>query len=334
MTSRRIQFLFRCLVSAGLIAFILRKVDWRALGATLDRVDFRWALSGVALTFFMIVLLNARWQLFLKQQQLEVRFSAIFGLIWAGQFFNSILPGSTGGDVVKIYQLCRLFPERKAAVAASVVADRLTALIILLLLGGFGFLLQPVPLQAVLQKRPDTQAVITWGAGLAALGAITAWIVWRFLRSSMLAGKIRRILNGVRQCFSFNRRLATAILYAFVLHVVNFSIVFLFGRSLGLTLTYGQVLCMMPVILLVVMIPVTINGHGLREILYISYFGAMGVSIAQHPEVRVQDLAVALSILVVANDLLWSVPGGIWYFLNFRARPPSPANPNGSRILS
>jgi len=293
---------------------VLRKVDWRELGTILSRLDARWALSGSALTLVMIALLAFRWRLFLRQQEVPTQFRAIFGLTWAGQFFNSILPGSTGGDVVKIYQLCRMVPERKAAVAASVLADRLTALAALLLLAGIGFLAAPISLQVLSQNRLSAQSITFWGIGLAGVGALGSWLLWRFLRLTSLAARIRRVLAGVRQCFSVNQRLVVAFLSAFALHILNFSIVFLFARSLGLTLTYGQVLLMMPVILFLVMIPVTINGHGLRELLLIAYFSAMGVTVAGHPELRSQDAAVALSLLAVGNDLLWSLPGGAWYF--------------------
>jgi hypothetical protein len=99
---------------------------------------------------------------------------------------------------------------------------------------------------------------------------------------------------------------------------VNFSIVFLFARSLGLAMSYGQALLMMPVIVFLVMIPITINGHGLREVLLIAYLSAMNVTIVSHPEFKTLDTAVALSLLAVANDLLWSVPGGLWYLVKFR----------------
>ena len=310
----------RCVVSAALIAFVLRKVNWRALGAILEEVDFRWAISGWALTFFLIVLLAFRWRLFLEQQQVEVRFSTIFGLAWAGQFFNSILPGSTGGDVVKIYQLCRVVPDRKAAAAASIVADRLSALIVLVGLAGTSFLLEPGPLQSVLRDRLGIQSILLTVTGFMAAGAATSYLLWLFLRRTSFAARIRRVFDGLRQCFSCNGRLLGAFVLALALHTLNFTIVFVFARSLGLTMSYRQALLMMPVILFLVMIPITINGHGLREVLLIAYLSAMGVTVAGHPEFKTLDTAVALSLLTVANDLLWSLPGGLWYLLAFRAR--------------
>jgi uncharacterized membrane protein YbhN (UPF0104 family) len=297
---------------------VLRKVDWRSLGALLGQVDWHWAATGFGLTFGIILLLAFRWTLFLKQQQFEVRFATIFGLTWAGQFFNSILPGSTGGDIVKIYQLCRRFPESKAAVAASVLADRLTALIILVGFAGLGFVLEPAPLQLLLGGRVSGLSIVKTGVMLVIVGTGGASLVWLILRRTRFIAPIRRVLTAVRQSFVFNTRFIVALASALALHVLNFSIVFVFAHSLGLTITYGQVLLMMPVILFLVMIPVTINGHGLREMLLIGYFTVLGITAAGRPYLKMQEIAVALSLLSVANDLLWSLPGGIWYLINFR----------------
>jgi peptidoglycan/LPS O-acetylase OafA/YrhL len=83
-------------------------------------------------------------------------------------------------------------------------------------------------------------------------------------------------------------------------------------------MSYGQFLLMMPVILFLVMIPITINGHGLREVLLIAYLGAMGVTVAGHAEFDATDTAIALSVVAVTNDLLWSLPGGLWYLLRWK----------------
>ena len=71
--------------------------------------------------------------------------------------------------------------------------------------------------------------------------------------------------------------------------------------------------------MLLIMLPVTINGHGLRELLLIAYFTQMGIGIGWFGGSGVREIAVAFSLVLVANDLLWSIPGGIWYMARFKA---------------
>jgi hypothetical protein len=116
-----------------------------------------------------------------------------------------------------------------------------------------------------------------------------------------------------------NRKLVLALCLAFGIHLLNFFIIYVFARSLGAEISYGKMLLVMPVVLLLVMLPVTVNGHGLREVLLIGYFTEMQIRITGRTDVAYQEIAVALSVLIVANDLVWSLPGGIRYLTRFRA---------------
>src|SRR5256885_1648067 len=125
----KIKFALRSLLSIALLVFVASRLDWRDLGTVLVRIDWSWALLALILTGTLIVALALRWQVFLRQQRIELPFRETFSLTWAGQFFNSVLPGSTGGDVFKIYQVCRRASDRKAGAVTSVLIDRFSALL-------------------------------------------------------------------------------------------------------------------------------------------------------------------------------------------------------------
>lgn len=294
-------------------------MDWSGLGGVLTRVHLRWALGGWALSFLVIVAMTIRWQIFLRQQNIHLRFITVFSLTWAGQFFNSILPGSTGGDVVKIYQICRLAPDRKAGAAATVFVDRLSALLALIALACISFALDPTPSEILSSATFFSETQLGWAFVAITVLAVLSWLVFRRLRSTPWIGRALRTLAAVKDNLTLNRGFLTAILLAFSIHLANFSVAYLFARALGISVTYQQILLMMPVVLFIVLVPVTINGHGLRELLLIGYFTQMGVTLAGTYGSGVREIAIALSLLLVTNDLLWSIPGGIWYFTGFKA---------------
>lgn len=265
-------------------------------------------------------MLAFRWRIFLRQQEIALPFRTVFSLTWAGQFFNSILPGSTGGDLVKIYQICRLAPERKAAAVSTVFVDRLSALLALLVLVGGSLLVDPKPLLLFPFPAFSFRRLFTVGLVVLLGGLIVLWTVRRFLRATRLEGRIFRTLAAARNNLVLNVNLVLAVILAFGIHLCNFTILYFFARALGLPISYNQILLMMPVILFIVLIPITINGHGLRELLLIGYFRYMGIVVAG-PEITIQDTAVALSLVAVANDLLWSLPGGLLYFVSLRSWP-------------
>ncbi len=297
-----------------------RKVNWTELAAVLARLDLRWAIAGWAVSFLIIAGLTLRWRILLAQQGLQLPGRTVFALTWGGQFFNSILPGSTGGDVMKIYQLCRIAPDRKAAAVATIFVDRFAALIALLILAVVGFVLEPVPLQVLAGRGPvwTTSSSALLIVGLIVAGSILAWLAYRILRRTPWLGRFQRMLNATRTHFASGPTLAAVFALALTVHLITFFVVYLFARSLGIGITYPQILLMMPVVLFLMLLPITINGHGLREVLLIGYFKYMEISLSGVGVSGVQEIAVALSLLLVSNDLLWSLPGGIWYFLTFR----------------
>ena len=293
-------------------------MDWGALVAVLAHLDARWALLGWALSLLLIAGLALRWQLFLRQQGIQLPFTTVFSLTWAGQFFNSILPGATGGDVVKIYQLCRLVPDRKAAAAATVFVDRLSALLALLVLAGAALVIDPVPLR-ILSAQSFSTRTLVWLLLLALIVLLAASISFRAIRSTFWGGRLLRTLAAAKSHLSFNWKVLAAVALAFALHLLNFLIACLFAKALGISVTYLQVAIIVAVVMLLIMLPVTINGHGLRELLLIAYFTQMGIGIGWFGGSGTREIAVAFSLVLVANDLLWSIPGGIWYMARFKA---------------
>lgn len=318
----RLKFLFRCVISIALVVFVVRKVNWTELGSVLDRLDWHLAFPASSLVLLMIASLAFRWRLFLRQQGIELPFRTVFSLTWAGQFFNSVLPGSTGGDVVKIYQLCRLAPDRKAAAAASVVVDRFSALVALAVLTAIALVVDPAPLREIEKLAGSMKSTLLVLAVIALAAALAASILYRFIRSTHWHGRLQRMFSALKNSLVISPLLFAAMLISFGIHCLNFFIAFLFARALGIGITYSQVLCIFPVVLLLVMLPVTVNGHGLRELLLIFYFNHLHIALAGNTGIGVRETVVALSVVLVSNDLLWSLPGGLWYLLQFKRVAP------------
>lgn len=328
LTTRGLKLLLRGILSGVLLLLVFRKLDWRALLQVLKYVDMRWALVGSALSSLLIIGLALRWRIFLRTQGIQLPLSKTIGLTWTGQFFNSVLPGSTGGDVVKIYQLCRFVPNRKAAAAATVFVDRVVALSALVVLTVIAFIVEPAPLRFVSEHFRIGRALL-WLLLLAAGGGLGAWLLFIRLRSAVWVGRLGRILSAAKINFAFNRAFLAGFGLAFTLHLLTVLIAYCCSRALGLSMGFLEVLVLVPTVAFIIMLPISINGHGLREVMIIGYFTQLHVTLAGHPAAGVREIAVAFSLIQVANDLLWSIPGGIWYMMRVKSvfdREPKFAN--------
>jgi hypothetical protein len=92
--------------------------------------------------------------------------------------------------------------------------------------------------------------------------------------------------------------------------------VWLIARGLGLVVPLTYVAVVVPLVALLTMIPISVNGMGLREMGMVVLLGPAGVSSAA---------AVTLSLLTFASCAVISLAGGVLYF--FGRFPRSEATP-------
>jgi hypothetical protein len=95
-------------------------------------------LLFAALAIFPItyLLTGLRWHLLLKAVDINVGIARAFVINMVGAFYNTFLPGSTGGDVVKAVYAAKLAPNHRTRAVMTVLIDRIIGLLGLVILGG------------------------------------------------------------------------------------------------------------------------------------------------------------------------------------------------------
>src|ERR1700730_11267008 len=134
----------RLVVSAGLLALLLTKIDFadlvpnnRSLPGTIA-----FLVSGIALMGFSLVLAAWRWQRVLDVFDVHVPLRRLVAHYFAGQFVGNVLPSTVGGDVLRVTRSARDIGASDVAFA-SVVLERLTGFVALPLLLLLGFFADP-----------------------------------------------------------------------------------------------------------------------------------------------------------------------------------------------
>lgn len=313
MKPGRIRFFIRTAISAVLLSIVLFKVEWAKVGEVFRELDPGMAGSAALLFLPLIGLLALRWWVLLRQQQIEVTYRQILLTTWAAQFFNSVLPGSIGGDALKLLEIYKLAPEQKTAGTASVVVDRLTALAALVLFGGIALLFY-TPQFSFLQ--PDWLSKNRFWIAVGALFMVLAGGWACVAAGERISPVLRRFADALWLFVVRPAGVLAALVLAAAVHLCGFLIFYFFARALGTQITFTQVLFILPVVLFLVMLPITVNGHGLREALLIGLFQQM--QIGSSNGAPLPGLVVALSVLLVSSDMLSSLPGGLWYLLRRR----------------
>jgi hypothetical protein len=324
MTARaRAALLFKIGVTLTLLAYLAGKLDWNVFGRILGTIRLDTYGAAVLVLAGSYALNTVRWRLLLAGQGLAIPLRSVISIDLVAMFFNSFLPGSTGGDAMRVYYASRLLHGEMTRLVASVIVDRLIGLSILLSFGYLAFLLRPgiaarfELLQDALRWLPLVLGAALAGSGFALFAPRSS--LPRFLGKAVdraarvpVVGRLMEFGANLRRRPWF---LAFAAATTIVGQLVGFLAAYLIARSIGIAIDYPETVLAMAITQTAISIPISVAGHGVREVVLVAIFAAMGVA-SGRPEI-----AVAFSVLFFAAQLAWSLVGGIWFTV--RPRHPS-----------
>lgn len=112
------------------IIFIYIKNDKQIILYDLVNTDKIFVLLILLLLGFITVLLSSfRIYLILRKTELNVSYIKALNVTMIGNFFNNVLLGAYGGDLVKIYYLASSSNKKKFFNSSSIIVDRIYGLI-------------------------------------------------------------------------------------------------------------------------------------------------------------------------------------------------------------
>ncbi len=331
MNHPKFRFLLRALLSFALIALLLSRLDWSAVAKLLRGVYLAPLVVGSLFGGASQLLMAERTRLMLQHWGISLSRASACSVTWVGQFCNNFLPGGMGGDMVKFYRVGRLYPHARAATLVALVADRLLALTALVALSAVAMVAGDRELLRQLVSGVAFGSLCGhvpawWVAGLlvVSIAAFITGLSWRYRRAIIEKGAAH--LQAIRDALAKGGRIDAAVAGAFILavlvHTFGMLSALFFAHALAIPLGFGQVFLVWPVVLVSMMMPVSINGYGLREFILVYYFGRWQLTSHLGLGAGIKESVVALSLLTVLNDLVYNLPAGL---LLLAAGPPTVA---------
>lgn len=186
-------------IGLGLLAYVIN-ANWRPgnggpgiRNLLMQTPDFALLALVAVLVALAVSCQILRWYLLVRALDLPFTLRNAFRIGMVGYFYNTLLPGSIGGDFLKAYVMWKEHPERKAAAVATVIVDRMLGLFGLLLfatLFGGAFWLTGDPRVV---GNAYLEQIVSVSAILVAAGVV-GWIVLGFVRPA----RSDRIEAGLR----------------------------------------------------------------------------------------------------------------------------------------
>lgn len=310
---RILLVILRFIVGIGLLLFLLWKADTRKILGIIKQTSPEYIILAIILFLFAVAIISLRWKLLLSAHSINIPFRRTFAYYLVGFFFNNFLPTGVGLDIVRAVYASNNY-GKKAECFASVISERLIGFLALLLLGIF---LLPI---FIMKNR----LIIFIFLGLIFLIILFIAGIFLFMRKKILGKfawlfKIRilsRLKDRIKRLYDalyyYKKRkpiVIQTLLLSFLFQIVLITMAFFIGRALLLKIPYYYFLSFIPVINIASMIPVTINGIGVREGLYVYLFSLAGVESSQ---------SILISIIYVIVTMFVSLIGAVIFMLGIR----------------
>lgn len=301
--------LLKLLVTAGMFALIARGIDTGRTATLLGGTSIVLFLAACLVMVGQALLAVVRWQQVLHHQEIQLPFLKLVRYFWLGLFFNQVLPSSVGGDAMRAYCLVREGCGIGGA-SVAVLLDRICGMIGLVILV---FVCQPLSFDYISDTTTRWGVLAVASAAAAAIGAVlvldrmTAGLRrWRIARG-MTA--LSRDARGLLFSGGLGRRIT---LLSVTVHLISIGAIGVLALAAKLEVHWLAFVIVVPLASLLMTVPISIAGWGVREGVMVVGLGYAGMDAEQ---------AVALSVLYGLLLLAVALPGGFAWLIDGRRRP-------------
>lgn len=319
MLKQKILPLVNIAVSVGLIAVLLLRADLSDFSSAFKKVNILVFAGALVFQAFNMIIRSLKWQLLLKAQGADISLLTVNNLNYMSLFFNNFFLGTIGGDAFRVYRVLG-YSNNLGGAASSVILERATgffAAILIILLFGLGFLF-------MYQTLVSLRLLIA----LFIVILITVVVVFLILKlHANLANllildpfpRIKKIfeesLTTIRGYKDNYWAVVFALALSFVFHVGKSFTVYFFTLAANADVSIIPLLFISPLVSLLVMIPISINGIGIQEGSYVFYLEQLGVA---------GPVALIVAILSRVSLFVLSLVGGLLFLMSYGGRRRTP----------
>jgi uncharacterized membrane protein YbhN (UPF0104 family) len=301
---RLVRVALTLLVTAGAVAYILYKVDLSKTAHILSSASVPWVLASVVLTVITVPPMAWRWQQLLAVRGIRERVGWLTRTYFVSYAWGQVLPTSVGGDASRIFETARRHPGQITPITGSVLVERALGGAVTLLLAGVGFLLAIGRYSIDAYLWPEgIFVVLTIGAGVVffsrSIRRRLAFLL-PFARRLRLETPARAVYDGIHGYRAYPKTLLVVSAVTVLMQFSRILAIYASGRAVGIHLSVLPYVVLGPLLFLVMLVPFTVNGIGVREAFFVSFLGNLGVN---------ADAAFACGFLFFLMTIMLALPG-------------------------
>ena len=308
--------LVKITIGCLLVVYVLksRMVDFGALGVVLFS-PLNLLISFLVFAFSVFCCCS-RWYILAYHQALSFSFKRLIEISMIGNFFNTFMPGSVGGDLVKAWYVAGAEPNRKTKAILTVILDRALGLSVILFYAAFTLLFY----HEWMSENTQLQALgfFLWGyTGFSILFMVLFFSPLKLPRLTRSLESFRRlkpfanILDAIGLYRSHPKPVCLALILS-ISSILGICVLYIFlGNRLGLTLRFPYYFFVVPLGLTISAVPLLPGGIGVGQVAFFTLFSWVGANPEQ---------GATLCTLVQVYSILFNCTGSIFY-LRYKKQP-------------
>jgi len=335
---RVLIFLIKSGIAAVLLYLLLRTTRYEEFAHNFRRISWWWFVAATSLHIVGYLVSAHRWRILLLAQGVQISLWELIKSYVIATFFNYVLLGTLGGDISRAYDTG--LRSRKGAQAVSAVfVERLTGLVAMMFLAAVGILFLLLGRAGIsVSAFWNVQAAVAMCAAMFILLFATLFVLFhprivkkiaaKLDRPAPFFGKLVKVFLSLHSAIAVYRSdlrpIYKNLFWALVLQLNVTVHYFFIGCAMGLPLlNFFSYMVVVPAVTLILMIPITPGGAGVREWTLRELRTGLGFSGARSAIAG----STLLGWLQLASVLLYGVIG----FLMFAYRLLSAKRPKINR---
>jgi uncharacterized protein (TIRG00374 family) len=326
---RRLWFWARVAAVAAILWWVVAHNGRERIAQSLLAADPGWMLAALGVFLLSIVAGAYQWHLLLRIQGIEYGFKACFRSYYSGMFLNNFLPGTVGGDALRIYDVHQREGSFGKA-AASTLLDRLMGFSALSF-----FSLLALALEFRQRALPAGLLLHLMQAVTAVSAAFVAMLL--LLLSRRLSGALRVVIRslGMEKLGNLHAKIEEALtaykarwgrigyvfLIACIVQFMRISVSAFSAWALHLTIEPVFFFAFIPLIALTGVLPLNVGGWGVPQGLGTYLYALPGVLVATAPGFNPGAAAAALAFLPTVIGMVAMLGGGFYFVFRPSHKP-------------
>jgi len=319
MNNKKFLIVLKFVISFSLLAYIINKTDWDRAYQDISNANYYLIVTAFLLNIFERVELTFKWNLLIRARGIVVSFGRLFLINAIGTFWGFFLPSSLGTDVVRGYYLVKNNSEKLVSIS-SIFVDRFLGLLSLTIIASVAITLSSHTISGI-----DLKIVLY----LISAGMLAAFYLLQNERSSKwftsLLTRIRfkkvvtpviKLHQSILEYKNHKEVLWYSFTINFIVQLTRIMIYYFIAIAFGISIPFFYFVLFIPVIMIVLLIPISIGGLGVREGTFIAFFASVGVP--------VQDAVVITFTNTIINTTNTMLGGLVYLFYNNSPKETEP----------